>query len=47
VTYRSCVNKDDNQHDEENYDDSSNNVPLVEFPNNELESFPGGGKPQE
>jgi hypothetical protein len=47
VTYWSCVDKDYYQHNQDYDDNSSNNVPFVEFPNNELESFPGGGKPQE
>lgn len=47
VTHRSCVDKDDYEHDEQDHNNGANDVPLVELPNDELEGLPWRREPQE
>lgn len=47
VTHRSRVDEDDDQDNEHDNDQCAYDVPLVEFPNDELESLPGRCEPQE
>ena len=47
MTYRSSIDKDDDDNYQQNNHDSANDVPLVVLPNDELERLPWRGEPQE
>lgn len=47
MTYRSGIDKDDNDHYQQYDHDSANNVPLVILPDDELECLPRRGEPEE